>query len=353
MYPFNSQLPQNSQLPRPLAMLYNAVELAMAYKMSQALRVAVELGIPDFLSLGPKPIDQLAILADADTSALYRILRALAGVGLFSECEPKVFALTQSGRILCQGPDSMRDLILWTVDPCQYHMYADLLGSTKTGRPACENLFGKPVFEYMAENPHVAARFNAAMTNICEVTCPALLEAYDFSVGRTLVDVGGGQGGFLFAVLRKCPEVRGIICDSEECFGTARGRIDQLGLQDRCALEAVNFFERVPLGGDIYVLKNILHDWEDDRCVKILENCHIAMSETGANATRLLIIETVLDLGVRRSITPWLDLDMLVLAGGKERRLSEFRELLEKAGFHLRHVLSTKSPFHIMEAIPA
>lgn len=287
-------------------MLYNAVELAMAYKMSQALRVVLELGIPDFLSLGPKSIDELAVLADADARALYRILRALASVGLFSECEPEVFALTQNGTTLCQGPHSMRDLILWTVDPSQYHMYADLLGSARTGRPACENVFGKRIFEYMAENPNVAARFDAAMTNICETTSPMLLEAYDFSVGRTLVDVGGGQGAFLFAVLHKCPEVRGILCDSEECLRTASHRIVQLGLEDRCSLEAVNFFERVPFGGDIYVLKNVLHDWEDERCVKILENCHVAMSGTGAAPAKLLIIETILDLGVRRLITPWL-----------------------------------------------
>jgi hypothetical protein len=338
---------------RPLVSQYNVVELAMAYKMSQALYTAVRLEIPDKLSESPQSSEELAAATHTDEMALYRILRALASVGVFSECEPRRFALTDAGRTLCKGPKSVRDLVLWTVDPFQCRMYSELLTSARAGTSACKDVFGKSVFEYLNEHPGVAATFDAAMTNLCELTAPLFLEAYDFSPIRILVDIGGGEGTLLIEILKRYPALRGVLCDSPRCLEVARSRLDQFGLQSRCSVEQINFFERVPDGGDAYLLKNVLHDWQDEGCIRILRNCRRAMTGAGGEKAKLLVVEAVLVPGQQKSIVTWLDLDMLALAGGKERTIVEFRELLEVTGFELARVIPTRSGLFVFEAFAA
>jgi hypothetical protein len=346
----DSDVLRTSESGMSLGPQQHILQLAMGYQISQALYVAVRLAIPDRLFNGPRSTEDLANATQTHEMALYRILRALASVGVFRECEPRRFALTSAGKTLCSDGQSVRDLVLWTLDPFHYRIYSELLTSAKTGSSACESIFGTSVFEYFDEHRETAATFDAAMANLCEITAPALLEAYDFSTINTLVDVAGGQGTLLMEILRQYPALQGILCDSSRCLQTAVVGIGRLGLEGRCVAEAVDLFERVPNGGDAYLLKNVLHDWPDDRCVRILQNCHRAMTTMTTKQKRVLIVEAILMHGNQTSMAKWLDVDMLVLAEGRERSVPEFSGLLESSGFQLARVIPTRSAFSIIEA---
>ena len=328
----------------------HVLQLAMGYQISQALYVVVRLGIPDHLSDGPHPVEHLARVTESNETALYRIMRALSGVGIFREHESKSFALTPSGRALCSGGRSLRNIVLWTVDPFHYGVYSELLETAKTGIPACTGICGESVFEHFTHNPELGGTFDAAMTNVCEITVPALVDAYDFSCVGTLVDVAGGHGTLLFEALKRHPSLRGILCDSARCLPPAEQRIRDLGLEGRCSFEAMDLLEQVPEGGDAYILKNVLHDWADDQCIRILRNCRKAMDDVKAKGKRVLIAEAILT-GGQSSMAKWLDLDMLVLAGGRERTEEEFRGLIEGAGLEFSRIVPTRSLFSIIEAV--
>jgi hypothetical protein len=231
----------------------------------------------------------------------------------------------------------------------QYRAWGDLLYSVRTGEPAFEHQFGMGVFEYFSKNPEASTVFNEAMTGWTRQVADAVVGSYDFSPFATVIDVGGNQGTLLAAILRSHSASRGILFDLPHVVASAESVLANAGVGNRCACIGGDFFEAVPTGGDVYVLAQILHDWDDGRCVAILTQCRHVMPVHG----KLLIVELVLPPGDQPSFGKWLDLHMLVMATGRERTTEEYRQLLRAGGFELSRVLPTPAGASVVEAVPA
>ncbi|MBA2446401.1 MAG: methyltransferase [Chloroflexi bacterium] len=317
--------------------------------VAQAISVVAKLGTADALADGPKGVDELAVAANAHAPALYRILRALASVGIFAEEEDGRFCLTPLAEPLrSDAPGSVRSFAIMLGEEWSWRPWGQLLQSVTTGQPAFEHTYGTGIFAYLADRPDAGAIFDAAMTSRSGPDADAVTAAYDFSAFRTVVDVGGGRGALLAAILRTNPDVRGILFDQAHVIPGARQYLDAAGLGQRCELVAGDFFASVVAGGDTYVLKWIVHDWDDERALRILERCHRAMPATG----RLLLVETVIPPGNDPSSGKLADLAMLVWTGGQERTEAEYRALLAAAGFELTKVVPTRSSLSVVEAVP-
>jgi hypothetical protein len=246
-------------------------------------------------------------------------------------------------------PGSVRDYAVLVGEPMVWRSWGGILHSLRTGKPAFDHTFGAPLFEYLAAHPEEARVFDAAMTGRSAAENAAVLAAYDFSGAGTVVDVGGGQGALLAAILEANPRTRGVLFDRPHVVAAARPRLEAAGLAPgRFDLVEGDFFGAVPAGGDIYVLKRIIHDWDDGRARSILRNCRAALSEAG----RLLLVELVVPPGNEPSDAKLLDLLMLVYAGGRERTEAEYRDLLASAGFELARVVPTASNVSLVEAVP-
>ncbi len=278
------------------------------------------------------------------------MLRALAGLGLFAEEGEGRFRLTALGEPLRAGvPGSVRGYAVLVGEPMVWRSWGGILHSLRTGQPAFDHAFGAPLFEYLAAHPEEARVFDEAMTGRSAAEIAAVLAAYDFSGAGTVVDVGGGQGALLAAVLEADPRARGVLFDRPHVVAAARARLATAGLVPaRCHLVEGDFFGAVPPGGDLYVLKRIIHDWDDGRARSILRNCRAAVPEAG----RLLLVELVVPPGDEPSDAKLLDLLMLVYAGGRERTEAEYRDLLASAGFGLTRVVPTASCVSVVEAVP-
>jgi hypothetical protein len=242
----------------------------------------------------------------------------------------------------------MRAMALWIAGEMNFKVYANAMHSVKTGESAVPVTFGTGPFEYFAKNPEVSRVFNDAMTGFSTVIVPAVLKAYDFGGIDTLVDVAGGHGGVLTAVLEKYPAMQGILFDVEHVIAGARARIASLGLSNRVAAVAGDFFEAVPPGGDAYIMKHIIHDWDDEKAARILENIRKVLPKDG----RVILIESVIPPGNEPGLGKIMDLEMLVMPGGRERTEEEFRRLFERAGYHLTRIVATESPLSVIEARP-
>lgn len=330
--------------PPPVTLL----QMMTGYWVSQAVYVAAKLGIADLLADGPVSCDDLAAATHTHAPSLQRVLRALASVRVFSEVTPGHFALTPLAALLRSGtPDSMRSLAI-TYNEEQYRTWGDLLHSVRTGEPAFEHQFGMGIFEYFAQNPEPARIFNEAMTAWTHQVADAVVGTYDFSPFATVVDVGGGHGTLLAAILRSNPATRGILFDLPHVVAGAEEFLTAAGVADRCTRIGGDFFAAVPTGGGAYVLAQILHDWDDDRCVAILTRCREVMPDYG----KLLVVELVLPPGGEPFFGKWLDLHMLVMAGGRERTAAEYGKLLRAAGFELARVAPTLAGASIVEGVP-
>lgn len=337
----------SSPAPRPAPeALEHVFRLMTGHIISGALQVAARLDIARRLGTGPQTAASLAQACGVNEDALYRVLRALAGVGVFREDPARTFSLTPAGEIL--GSPGIHALTLWITSPVNLHVHAELMHSIETGAPAVEKVFGVSAFEYFEKNPEISAIFNDAMTGVSATVVPAVIEAYDFSGIHVLVDVAGGHGGILTAVLEANPAMRGVLFDLEHVIAGARGRIASLGLSDRCSTMAGDFFKSVPGGGDAYIMKNIIHDWDDDRAVQILRNIAAVLPAGG----RVLLVESVISPGNEPSPGKIMDLEMLAMAGGRERTEEEFRALFDRAGFDLTRIIPTKSPLSVIEGKP-
>jgi hypothetical protein len=318
------------------------------YWVSQALAVAARLGVADLVADGPRPATDLAVATRTDAPSLRRLLRALASVGVFTENPPGAFGLTPMAALLRTGTaDSMRALALMYSGE-QYRAWGDLLHSVRTGTTAFEHGFGTDYFGYLARHPEADRVFNEAMIGWTAQVAGAVVEAYDFSGLQTVVDVGGGYGTLLTTVLRANPAARGVLFDRPHVAAAAGERLAAAGLEQRCTALGGDFFVEVPAGGDAYVLAQVLHDWDDERCLTILERCRRAMP---AHA-RLLVVELVLPPGEEPSFGKWLDLHMLVMLGARERTAAEYRALLRAAGFEPLRVVPTPAGPSVMEAVP-
>ena len=341
--------PQNVAEPTTpeTAAAQQLMQLSTGYILSTALHAAVRLKIADVIGAGTTSVQALARETKANEDALYRVMRLLASVGVFEERAPREFANTTASSMLRSNvPGSMYPMALWMADPTHLRIYADAIHSVMTGQPAVEKTFGVPVFEYFPRNPELSEIFNDAMTSFSAMVVPAVLESYDFSGIRTLVDVAGGHGGVLTAVLQKYPAMQGVLFDLEHVIAGAGRASPQLGLADRCRTVAGNFFEAVPEGGDAYIMKHIIHDWDDERALLILRNIRKAMNRGG----RVILIESVVLPGNQPDFAKIIDLEMLLLPGGRERTEAEFRALFAAAGLEMTRIVPTRSPLSVIEA---
>jgi len=219
--------------------------------------------------------------------------------------------------------------------------------TVRTGGIAFDHAFGMDVWEYFGKHPDNAKIFNDAMSGMTAQANEAFHAAYDFTGIKTLVDIGGGHGGLITSILRRNPEMRGILLDSPQVIDGAWDLISESDVAHRCELLGGNFFESVPTGGDAHMLKWIIHDWDDDQSVAILKNCHRALAENG----KLILVEALVPAGDAMHFAKFIDLNMLVMTGGRERTEAEFRDLYERAGFRLTRVVPTESPFSVIEGV--
>ena len=317
--------------------------------MAQALCVAAKLGVADELRCGPRSSEALAKATQTDAAALYRLLRALASVGVFAETEEGAFCLTPLAEVLrSDAPDSLRAFAIMLGDESHGRAWGDALYSVRTGRPAFDHVFGKPVFDYYAEHPDAARVASEGLASRSRVENAGIVAAYDFSTATSVVDVGGGQGTLLLSILGGNARARGVLFERPQVIAMSRSIVESASCGGRCDLVPGDFFASVPPGADIYLLKKVIHDWDDQRARVILRNCRASMPLE----SRLLLVETVVPLGNQPSFAKMLDLLMLVYAGGRERTEAEYRELLESVGFTLRRVLPTAAGISILEAIP-
>ncbi|GAB4147478.1 MAG: methyltransferase [Planctomycetaceae bacterium] len=321
-------------------------QMIIGYWISQAIYAAAKFNIADLLKDGPKSVEQLAEESSANPDALYRLLRALASMGIFAEGESRHFSLTPLAAFLRSDvPGSKHALALMTGDE-QFKAWGEIEYSIRTGNVAFDKVFGKPIFDYLGENPDKAKIFDAAMTGIHGREAGGVVESYDFSEFNVVADIGGGNGSQLISILEANPNLRGILFDLPHVIERARPNFEEHGLLNRCELVAGSFFESVPEGADAYIMRHIIHDWDDEKSKTILQNCHRAMSDNA----KLLVIESVIPPGNDFFPGKLLDLTMLLIPGGKERTEEEFRDLFGEVGFELSSVTATNAEVSIVEA---
>jgi hypothetical protein len=318
--------------------------------IAQAIGVAAELGIADLLADGPKPSDELAQATGSHPRSLYRLLRMLASVGIFTESQPMTFGLTRMAELLrSHAPRSLRGRARFATSDVQWRAWGQLPYSVQTGQTAFEHVHGMDVWEYRARNPTAGAAFNAAMTSLSLQVAGAVVDAYDFGDQKVIVDVAGGHGALLMSILRANERLRGTVFDLPHVVeGTAQA-IEAADLGDRCTAVAGDMFQQVPDGADLYILSNIVHDWDDERSVAILTRCREAMRPDSV----LLLLEYVVLPGDTPSHGKLMDLNMLVAAGGQERTEEEYRALCAAAGLRLARVIPTGMSRDIIECVAA
>jgi hypothetical protein len=329
------------------------LDLTVGGWVSQALSVAADLRVADELASGPRPVDQLATAVGADTPSLHRLLRALATVDVVQERNGGRFALTALGELLRSDvPGSLRSWAIFVGRPFHHHAWNRFADSVQTGEPAFDRAHGKTPWEYFRDHPEDGELMNAAMTAISSQLVTPVVESYDFSRFGTVVDVGGGHGALLAAILKANPSTRGVLLDLPYVIAGAKPKVADAGLGDRCECVAGDFLESVPPGGDACLLSNIIHNWDDDHSVRVLTNCRTAMDPDG----RVLLGEWVLGdhPGTDQPLFPtWLDLEMLAMTpGGRQRTAAEFDQLFRRAGLRRSQIVPTGDELAIVEAVP-
>jgi hypothetical protein len=324
-------------------------QMATSYWISQVVYVTAELGVADVLKQGPKSCREIATETGADEKSLYRLLRALCTIGLIRTAGTDQFTLAARGRSLVSGvPGSLRAMVL-TLGDMHYAAWGHLLESVRTGTSAFQTAFGAPLFDYLGRDLEAGNTFNAAMTDFSTLVAHAVLLAYDFSGTGWVVDLGGGYGGFLTSIMRMYPAMHGTLFDTPAVITAADRHLEATPGADRRSLVPGNFLEWVPRGADAYLMSGVVHDWDDEHAVRILANCRASMARAG----RILVVECVVPDGDESSFSKLLDLNMLVMNGGRERTKAEFHQLFDAAGLRMTRVIPTLSPLSIVEgALP-
>jgi hypothetical protein len=319
--------------------------------ISRCVYAMAELGIADLLATRPMSSAELAAATDSHEQSLYRVLRALASLGVFKEHEARRFTLTVVGNRLRTGaPAGMRSWAVFLEALGGVRPFGHILETIKTGRSGREIEFGNNLFEFLAQNPEAAAIFDAAMSERTAAYAPSVADTYDFSDIRTIVDVGGGNGTLLLEILRRHPHLSGLLFEIPTVAARADALLDATDVADRCEVLAGDFFTRVPENADCYLLANVIHDWTDAQAIEILRNCREAMS----NASRVLIIERLIPEDNSDSVPTLLsDINMLVLTGGQERTNAEYAKLLNAAGLNLGNVQPVAFPYGVIESLAA
>jgi len=329
------------------------VDLAFGYMPAQIVFAAAELGIADALAGGPRSSAELAKETGTHAPSLHRMLRALTCFGMLEQREPDLFALTEDGaRLKGGGPTSQRQLVRLFCGPPVWESWGDLIETIRTGESAWDRVVGKSPFEHMAEHPDEAATFNAAMSDHTREIAPELIEAYDFARFDVIADLGGGDGTLLAALLKAAPAQRGVLFDLDKGLAESAGVLKAAGVAERCDVVAGDFFESVPGGIDAYVLKSVIHDWDDEKSLAILRSVRKA---AGPGST-LLLLESLMPVMVapETSGPVMSDMNMLVCTGGRERTAEEFREMLAAAGFTVTGITAAPpSNYSVIEAVPS
>jgi orsellinic acid C2-O-methyltransferase len=337
------------QPPSPLLL-----QMIFGFFPTQVLYVAARLRVPDLVAAGAMSSEELAEATGTHPPSLYRLLRALAYLGILEETEPSCFGLTELGAPLrSDAAESVWATTLLFCGDGVWRSWGELLISVRTGETAFDKSSGTEPFAHFAENPEASETFNQAMSEGTRRDAPGIIRSYDFGQFQTLVDVGGGDGTLLAAILGANPGLHGVLFDSASGLAQAPNRLEAGRVGDRCQLVEGDFFASVPGDADAYILKSVIHDWDDERCVTILKNCHRSM----AGGAKVLIVEPVLPPTVEPSFTRlgviMSDLNMLLNTGGRERTEAEFATLLRSAGLELTAVVPTPPPsvYSIIEAV--
>ncbi|NMH99980.1 methyltransferase [Pseudonocardia sp. K10HN5] len=324
------------------------MQLSEGLGPARTVQLAAELGVADLLGDGPRTAEDLAAATSTHPGALYRLLRALAGAGVFTEVEPGRFGLTPVGEHLrADHPQSLR---AWVQFQGLFNgVYAGAMHSVRTGTATTPQVFGEPLFDHLDHHPEHAAVFQDAMAQHSRLMGAKLAAAYGFQGARQIVDVGGGDGSFLTGILRANPDVTGVVFDQPYVADAAHKQLAAAGFGDRCSFVSGDFLDEVPPGADVYMLKGVVHNWADDDAVVLLSNCRRAMGRDG----RLLLIEWVVPTGDTPHPSKFLDLAMLFVYGGRERTEEEYVGLLGAAGLRLDRIADTKSTLNVIEVVPA
>ena len=317
--------------------------------VARCLHVISELGVADHLAERPMTVDELAAATGAHADSLYRILRMLAARGIFAEDDERLFHLTPAASALRSGVEgSIRSRLRLAWQDLIWAAYGELPHTVMTGEPAFERAHGLPLFDYLAENPDANAAFDRAMAQISGPEDAAVAAAYDFGDHRLVIDVGGGRGGLLAAVLERYPAVRGLLFEQPQVAADADFLEGELA--DRCTVVTGDFFDSVPAGGDAYVLKRIVHDWDDGDAAGLLRRCRDAARPAG----RVLVVEAVIRPGNEPDTHKAQDVGMMVLTRGRERSAGEFRSLFERSGLRLSRIIPVEqgSSLSVLVGVP-
>ena len=326
------------------------MQLAGGHLFAAALYTVAKLDVAELLADGPKSVAELAKQTASNEDALYRVMRFLVGAGIFELVSPRVFALTEDAQSLrSKSPHSVRDMVLWMGNPFHFHVWGEMSHSVKTGLPAVEKVYGKPAFELFDVLPDVAAEFNAAMSRLSRDLIPNVLDAYDFSGINVLMDVAGGHGVVLCEMLQRYPKMKGILFEIPKLIDDAKCNVCSLKMDHRCDVVAGNFFEAIPGWADAYYMQHIIHDWNDEKVLKILQNVREAL--TGKKNGKFIVVDCVLPENGSPHFGNLLDIEMLLMPGGRERTESEFRDLFAKGGFEITKIVPTKGAESVIEAV--
>jgi ubiquinone/menaquinone biosynthesis C-methylase UbiE len=330
----------------PTAAVFNVLA---GYWTARVVYVAAKLGIPDLVADGPRTAAELAARTNTHAPSLHRLLRALASTGwIVEQPDGRFMATPLTAGLQSSVPGSLRNFAITELGEEHYPAWGDLLETVRSGELAFDRVFGMPNWQYWGQQEEQAQIFNRAMSEVTAVLEPALLDVLDLSGAHRIVDVGGGRGTLMAALLRSYPKATGVVFDLPHVIELGRQHIADAGMTSRCELIAGDFFETVPAGGDAYLLKWVLHDWDDARSVAILKNCRRAMGSAG----RLLVIEAVIPEGNAPFLHKLIDINMLVMTGGRERTEAEYAGLFQAAGFELRSIRATPLEAAVLEARP-
>lgn len=329
--------------PPPEAALTQMILGALA---SQAVYVVSKLGISDLLAGGPKTVEELATATKVHAPSLYRIMRALASFGVYTEGEDKTFALNPMADLLrADSPGSLRDVSIFMGEDWHWNVWAKTMHSVQTGKPAWPQVHGQEVFPYLESNKEASAVFDKAMTSFSNLASKAVVSAYNFAGIETLVDIAGGQGRLLVSILEANPSLRGILFDQAHVIAGAKEVLANTSVAERLEVVSGDFFKNVP-SADAYIMKHIIHDWDDERAVAILKTIKQSMKAGG----RVLLVESVLEAGSKHDFGKLLDIEMLVSPGGMERTADEYAALFAASGLSLKGITRTQSPYSVIEA---
>ncbi|MGB7921968.1 MAG: methyltransferase [Pyrinomonadaceae bacterium] len=329
---------------------FQMLQMISGFWVSRAIHLAATLGLADKLHERPLDAAELAEATGTHAPSLYRLLRALASVGLLAEGDDKCFALTPLGATLRSNvPGSMRALAMSELGGVHYPAWGEAMHSIKTGETAFDQVFGMSCWDYLGQHPEQAEIFNQSMSELTALVEAAVLESYDFSSFDKIVDVGGGHASLISSILEKSQQAKGVLFDAPQVVEGARKKIEARGLAERCEVAGGDFFKAVPAGGDAYIMKHIIHDWNDKQSITILKHIRRAIKENG----KLLLVEQVILPGNEPQLGKFSDLIMMVMVGGRERTEEEYRALFAAAGFKLTKLTPTQSPVSIIEGIPA